>query len=160
MPYMAPSGLAWRCSIGPDKLFYRNHGAVLCETAPALADDSETQSASMIARYTSGHDNHYFGWDDAERDNARSLADKFEVRFTTLARRSVGWNYSYAGWYQRLLGLAEQGWIPVVLSDYNSVSFEQIPLDDLRPPELRTSNQEKPSLPLPPPGKLRQNYQG
>jgi hypothetical protein len=102
----------------------------------------------MIARYTTADDNHYFGWDDAEDDNARSLADKFLNRFSMLARRGEGWSYAYAGWYQRLLGLAERGWLPVVLSDYNSVSYEQIPLDDLRPTEWKTSNEEKPSLPL------------
>ena len=160
MPFMSPSGTSWRCWIGPDTVFYRNHGAILCETADTLADNNEMQSISMIARYTSGDDNHYFGWQDAERDNARSLADKFLDRFSKLARRGEGWSYAYAGWYQRLLGLADRGWLPVVLSDYNSVSYEQIPLDDLRPTEWQTSNEEKPSLQLPPPGKLRQNYAG
>ncbi len=109
MPFMSPSGTSWRCWIGPDKLFYRDHGAVLCQTAAALGDNGEMQSTSMIARYTSGNDNHYFGWDDAEHDNARSLADKFLERFRMLARSGEGWNYAYAGWYQRLLGLAERG---------------------------------------------------
>jgi hypothetical protein len=113
------------------------------------------QSTNMIARYTSGDDNHYFGWDDTEHDNARSLADKFLDRLRMLACRGKGWNYGYAGWYPRLLGVAQQGWLRVVLSDYNYVSYEQIPLDDFRPAEGQTSNEEKPSLPLPPPGKLR-----
>jgi hypothetical protein len=29
MPFMSPSGNAWRCWIGPDAFFYRNHGAYL-----------------------------------------------------------------------------------------------------------------------------------
>jgi hypothetical protein len=120
--------------------------------------NGEMQPTSMIARYTSGDDNHYFCWRDAEHDNARSLADKFLDRFSLLAFRGEGWSYAYAGWYQRLLGLAERGWLPVVLSDHNSVSYEQIPLQDIRPTEWKTSNEEKPSLPLPSPGKLRRNY--
>jgi hypothetical protein len=160
MPFMSPSGTSWRCWIGPDTLFYRNHGAIFGETAATLADNNELQSSSMIARYTSGDENHYFGWQDAENDSARSLAEKFLVRFSKLARCGEGWSYAYAGWYQRLLGLADRGWLPVVLSDYNSFSYEQIALDDCRPAEWRTSNEEKPSLPLPPAGKSRQNYSG
>ena len=29
MPFMSSSGHAWRCWIGPDTMFYRNHGAYL-----------------------------------------------------------------------------------------------------------------------------------
>jgi hypothetical protein len=29
MPFMSPSGLYWRCWIGPSEFFYRNHGAML-----------------------------------------------------------------------------------------------------------------------------------
>jgi hypothetical protein len=32
--------------------------------------------------------------------------------------------------------------------------------ENLRPAEWRTSKEEAPSLPLPPPGKLQQNYPG
>jgi hypothetical protein len=160
MPFMSPSGTYWRCWIGPDTLFYRNHGAILCQTTAAMADNSELQPTSMIARYTSGDDNHYFGWDDAKHDDARSLAHKFLDRFGMLVRDSAGWSYAYAGWYQRLLGLAERGWLPVVLSDYNAVTYKQIPLNDCRPTEWQSSNEKKPSLPLPPAGKLQQNYQG
>ena len=28
MPFMSPSGVHWRCLIGPVTLFYRNHGAI------------------------------------------------------------------------------------------------------------------------------------
>ena len=153
MPFMAPSGAAWRCWIGPETLFYRNHGAFLCDT-----DFHEMQSISLIARYTSGDENHYFGWQDAEHDDARSLADKFLVRFIKLAGQGEGWSYAYAGWYQRLLGLADRGWMPVVLSDDDISSYTRINLHDLRPPEWRTENEKKPSLPLPPVGKLQRNF--
>ena len=83
MPFMNSSGTAWRCSIGPDTLFYRNHGAYLCDTG-----FSDEQSISLSARYTSGEENHYFGWEDAENDEARVLAEKFLTRFTELAKRA------------------------------------------------------------------------
>ena len=147
MPFMSPSGNAWRCCIGPDTLFYRNHGAYLHDTG--LSD--EPQSTSLIARYTTGAD-HFFDWQDADHDDARTLADKFLARFTELARQGEGWSYAYAGWYQRLLGLAERGWMPVVIDD-DGCSTKKINLYDRRPAEWRTGNGKEPSLPLPPAGK-------
>lgn len=152
MPFMSPSGNHWRCLVGPDTLFYRNHGAYLRET-----NFDEIQSTSLIARYTTGEENHYFGWHDAENDDARSLADKFLARFTELASQGKGWNYVYAGWYQRLLGLAEQGWMPVVFSDDDTCSYKKINLYDLRPAEWRNYDEKKPSLPLPLAGKLQED---
>lgn len=150
MPFMSPSGNAWRCWIGPDTLFYRNHGAYLCDPGHS----EEVQSTSLSARYSTGAD-HYFDWQDADNDDARSLADKFLARFTELASRGEGWSYSYAGWYQRLLGLADRGWMPVVLSDDDTTSsYKKINLHDLRPAEWRAEDGKKPSLPLPPAGKL------
>lgn len=82
---MSPSGDHWRCGIGPDTLFYRDHGANLRD-----AGFSETQTESSSARYSSGDENRYFGWSDAEGADARSLADKFLDRFATLARKARG----------------------------------------------------------------------
>jgi hypothetical protein len=124
MPFMAPSGIHWRCWIGSVKFFYRNHGAILCEVMPS--SDDEVQERASIARYTSGQTNEYFGWKDAQTDDVRSLADKFLNRFRLVADSGQGWDYPYAGWYQRLLGLAEGGWLPVVLSDYSDVSYDRI----------------------------------
>jgi hypothetical protein len=154
MPFMSPSGNHWRCWIGPDTLFYRDHGAYLRDSG-----FSETQHESSSARYTSGDENRYFGWRDAENDDARLLANKFLERFARLAGEGEGWSYTYAGWYQRLLGLAERGWLPVVMSDDSTSSLKKINLSDLRPEEWRaTGGAKKPSLPLPPAGKLEQDY--
>src|SRR5271169_4742457 len=101
MPYMAPSGGYWRCTIAAADLFYRNHGAILKEFA---AFDDGNQASAGIARYSSGQDNHYFDWTDAEQDNTRSLAEKFMRRFQKLREQGQGSDYSYAGWYLRLLG--------------------------------------------------------
>jgi hypothetical protein len=114
----------------------------------------------MVAHYTSGQDNHCFGWTDAEQDNARSLADKFVKRFGRLADYCKGWDYPYAGWYLRLQGLAETGWLPVVPSEYHAVSYDHVPLHDLRPKEWRSDADETPILPLPPSGELQRDYNG
>jgi len=101
MPFMAPSGMHWRCWISSVILFYRNHGAILRDD-PALLN-YEVQADEVIARYTSGQGNHYFDWKDAEQDNARSVADKFSNRFRQIAASGLGWDYACAGWYQRFL---------------------------------------------------------
>jgi hypothetical protein len=137
------------------RLVYRNHGAVLKEFA--VFDDGNQASAD-IARYTSGQENHYFDWTDAAQDNARSLADKFMRRFQKLIEEGKGFDYSYAGWYLRLLGLAEAGWLPIVSTDYAPVVYDRIPLDDFRPEKEELEAREKPMLPLPPPGELKEDY--
>lgn len=149
---MSPSGNAWRCWIGPDTLFYRDHGAYLC----GAGGSEQAQSTSPTACYTTGAD-HYFDWQDADHDDARALGDKFLTGFTKLAGQGEGWSYAYAGWYQRLLGLAELGWLPVVIEDSNPFLRTMIPLQDVRPAEWWTENDQKPALPLPPAGKLQED---
>jgi hypothetical protein len=61
---------------------------------------------------------------------------------------------------QQLLGLAEAGWLPIVFSDYNSPLPDRVRLEDFRPKEWRAHEDEVPLLPLPPPGKLQQDYEG
>ena len=95
MPFMSSSGHAWRCWIGPDTLFYRNHGAYLRDTGYS-EEEQLTSLSAQRARYTTGAD-HYFDWQDADKDDARTLADKFLARFTELASRGEGWSYAYAG---------------------------------------------------------------
>ena len=155
MPYMAPSGGYWRCTIGAADLFYRNHGSLLREI---LDPDPGDQAAATVARYSTAQENHYFDWRDAEQDNARSLADKFMRRFQNLSEQGNGFDYSYAGWYLRLLGLAEAGWLPIVLADCAPVVYDRIPLSDFRPEKREVEAVETPMLPLPPPGELKQDY--
>jgi hypothetical protein len=49
------------------------------------------------------------------------------ARFRLVADGGQGWDYPYAGWYQRLLGLAEAGWFPVVFQEYCEVSMISYP---------------------------------
>jgi len=145
----------WRCTISLVDFFYRNHGAILENAALAF----QPQSTARVAHYSSGQENRYFGWDDSTQENARSLADKFVDRFCWLAERGRGWDYPYAGWYLHMYGLAEAGWLPVVLSDYADVTFDCVPLNDVRSRELnRDDDGEMPVLSMPPPGELQQDY--
>jgi hypothetical protein len=155
MPFMSPSGAYWRCSIASTKLFYRNHGALLCTL---VSSDGEVQGRATVASYSSGQASQYFGWSDAQKDDARSLAGRFLERFSELADSGRGWDHAYAGWFHRLLGLAEAGWLPVVLSDYSDISYDHIPLDDVRPKEWVSNDDVRANLPLPPPGELQQDH--
>jgi hypothetical protein len=60
--------------------------------------------------------------------------------------------------YLRLLGLAEAGSLPIVLADYAPVVYDRIPLSDFRPEKKEIETAEKPMLPLPPPGELKEDY--
>jgi hypothetical protein len=64
-------------------------------------------------------------------------------RVQTVADSGRGWDYHYAGWYQRLLGLAEAGWLPVVLRNYVEVVYDRTSLDDVRPREWQVPRGEK-----------------
>src|SRR5258708_8911055 len=95
MPFMSPSGSHWRCWIGPGKFFYRNHGAILGEET-AVGPDEEVQERATVARYTSGQENQYFGWKDAQRDDVRSLTDKFLAHIRFVADGGQGWDKTEA----------------------------------------------------------------
>jgi hypothetical protein len=49
------------------------------------------------AHYTTGQDNKYFGWEDAQKDTARQLASKFIDRFPAIARLGQGADLPYVG---------------------------------------------------------------
>jgi len=78
-----------------------------------LSDDER-----LVARYTSGQENEYFGWVDAIHDNVRQLATKFTERFSAIVDASRGDDWEYAGWYVRMLGYAERELFPVSYADW------------------------------------------
>jgi hypothetical protein len=163
MPYMAPSGCHWRCEIAPATIFYRNHGAILWDpwVYHSGVDATPREGMGISAKYTSGSaaDGTYFGWDDAAADDARTLAAKFIERFPKIAEDGRGWDYAYAGWFQRLLGLAERGFLPIVFWDAPDIPYDRITLSDVRPPEwAATDPAREESIPLPPGGELAQDH--
>ena len=105
VPGISPSGMHWRCSVTHVGNIQRMHGAMMCDF-----DDA--------AHYTTGQDNTYFGWEDAQKDAARKLASKFLDRFLTIAQLGQGADWPYAGWYVQMLGLAERGVLPVAYADW------------------------------------------
>lgn len=107
MPGMSASGVYWRCTITPKQNILRTHGA--------MARDFDADAV----HYSSGQENQYFGWSDAMQDTARQLATRFLARFPAIADKGKGRDWEYAGWYVEMLGLAEQGSLPVAYADWS-----------------------------------------
>jgi hypothetical protein len=105
---MSSSGFYWRCLLVPFR-------SVLYESGkPTVIADHEVEEAKHSSADLG---NLYFGWDDAQYDNARDLAEKIKRRFPKLLEKSHRPNYRYAGWFTEMLGLAEQGNLPVMFDD-------------------------------------------
>ena len=77
---------------------------------------------ALVASYTSGQENDYFGWTDARSATARQLAQLFAQRFAQIVERSAGEDWFYAGWYVQILGVAESGFRPIAYSDWDDPS--------------------------------------
>jgi len=134
-PGMAGSGGAWRCNITPASNIKYEHGALL-----ASWDDR------LLAKYTSANENRYFGWEDATRDTARQLADKFEDRFPQIVKLATGQDWPYVGWFVQMLGLADKAEFPVAYADWYS---------EPDPNQLPTTKGFDSGLPMPPAGEAK-----
>ncbi|QDU41269.1 hypothetical protein Mal4_56350 [Maioricimonas rarisocia] len=132
-PGMSASGGSWRCSVTHRGNTLRSHGAML-------------RDWDLAAHYSSRQENEYFGWRDARQDTVQQLADRFVERFPQIVSLGRGEDWSYAGWYTRMLGYAEQGRFPVAYADW---------WDRPDPRFLPLSDGES-DLPLPPPGEAEE----
>lgn len=129
-PGMSASGCHWRCAVTTRANIRRDNGAMLVDhDAPA-------------AQYTTGQEDAYFGWTDAQEDDAPELARKFAVRLPQVVDGAVGDDWAYAGWYARMLGYAERGLFPVAYADW---------WEPPNPRFLPLWGHES-DLPMPPPG--------
>jgi hypothetical protein len=97
LPMLSPSGCYWRGVI----TFAEN---VAPDGYRILREEDD-----LVARYTSGQDNEYFGWKDASQSSARELAALFLARFPGICRKGEGLDWAYAGWLTDVLGYAELG---------------------------------------------------
>jgi hypothetical protein len=71
-----------------------------------------------IVSYSAGDDDQFFGWTDASGKSARQLALMFVQRFPALAKTGIGRDRMYVGWFQEMLGAAENGRLPIFFADY------------------------------------------
>lgn len=70
-------------------------------------------NVEQTIKYTPQGDDTYFGWKDSAKDTAQQLAAKFLSRNPDIARGGATEDWAYAGWLCSILGLAEQGQLPV-----------------------------------------------
>jgi len=133
VPGMSASGAYWRVTILPKARVLRRHGA--------MSHDWTWGGPEPF--YTSGQEQKYFGWEDAQDDLPEALADKFLERFPEIADASRGSDWEYAGWYLEMLSKAQLGELPVAYADW---------YDEPDPQWLPTTNGFQSGLPMPPPG--------
>ncbi len=128
VPGLSPSGCYWRCSITPVTNILKTCGKTMREY------DKD------VARYTTGAQNKYFDWEDAQKDTARQLAVKFIERFPDIVQKGFGRDWEYVGWYIEMLGFAERGHLPIAYADWYGEKPSYLAKDGER------------ELPFPPPG--------
>ena len=101
MPFMNPLG--FRLAIAPKFHFSACGGVIISEI---------NLMGPSVAITAAGN---YFGWVDAENDDARALAVKFIDRFPNIANQGKERDWEYAGWLAELVGFLEQGdWVPTI----------------------------------------------
>jgi len=140
MPYEAP--LSWRCEIAPANRFSKSN--------PAYAPYNERASlGDEVTTYSAASGNQFFSWTDAEKDNARGLAEKFIERFPLTSAAGMGRDWCYAGWLAELVGYLERGaLLPIVFTEFSEIPPEELralPIHDLENPGALTM-----TFPLPP----------
>jgi hypothetical protein len=109
-PYMAPSGMYWRCRFVPKQATMRRHGA---DAAGDLADKITYSSSAAFA---------YFDWGDCARPNPIDLADRFVAAFPEVIAASRGADAGYALWFRSMLELTEPLGLVYAFSDFEDAT--------------------------------------
>lgn len=115
-PGLSADGHDWECAITHSKNFDRANGATL----------SVDPFDGHIAYYTTRESNQYFGWNDAQMDNSRELAERFLQRFPKILSLGNGRDWPYSGWYVSVLGVAETGSLPIAYGDAEIASRKDV----------------------------------
>jgi hypothetical protein len=130
---------SWRCAITSADNIRPLNGAMVTR------DDDD-----LVARYLAPTGSQYFGWSDASGATARDLARLFLERFPDICSRGLGRDWSYAGWFVEVLGVAEGGRFPVAYTKSDGLTLG----GEDRPSSLVTtsiaSSLEPVELPPPP----------
>ena len=133
LPYMAPSGLYWRCAIGPAALFSVEHGATVSESA----------RHEDLVSYSSGQEACYFEWGDCTDSSTEQLADLFEQSFSDMLAQSRDADPDYVNWFADMLKQTEPGGLVYAFADW-----------DCDENVLHVIGKcERETIPLPPPGR-------
>jgi hypothetical protein len=131
-PALSPSGMAWRCPVGPSSAARPGHGAI-------VRDD--LYDSSLVALYSSASGSDYFGIEGGKL-SPRALGRSFMKRYPTIAEASLDSDWEYAGWFQEMLRLTRPRLFPYAVADW------ELPRDHL--PTTAVGVQEQILVPLPP----------
>lgn len=131
---LSPSGMHWRCSVGPSCVARAGKGAL-------IAWDS--YKSPLIAHYTSAAGTEYFGV-EGDGFTAPQLADAFSARYPETLARAAKEDPAYVDWFASLLELTTPDLLPFALADFD------IPKDRLSYVTTGTWTDDV-FLPLPPP---------
>lgn len=113
-PAKAASGDVWRCGVTSVDNVRENGWEPI-------------EAGERIAYYASTQENRYFGWADAPGKSARFLAMMFLERFPEIARRGIGRDHAYVGWFVEVLGGAENGRLPIPACNENTLDWAKVP---------------------------------
>ena len=107
VPGLSASGMYYRASITFAQNVRANHGALAVD-AKQCAMHSSSQSAKI------------FGWDDATKADASTLADFFVARFPIIASRGLATDPPYVAWFRdEVLPAVRQGAAPIAYADFD-----------------------------------------
>lgn len=128
IPQEAPNGNHWRCHI--------THAANVLPDGYSLID-FDHQGRGIVAHYSTGQGNEFFGWRDATRLSARELAALFLRRFPAIANNGRGRDWLYAGWLTDFLGNIENAESAGLLSFTADYPLDPKAIDPWMPPPPR-----------------------
>lgn len=109
LPYIAPSGIAWRCAIAPAALFSED----------GLRLDESGEFGVTTVTYTSASVAEYFNWSDAKYETPSGLARQFIKRFPQVVAPAKGSDWTYVGWFIEMLGLTYPSRFPYAFADWD-----------------------------------------
>ncbi|HEV2360631.1 MAG TPA: hypothetical protein VGS21_02905 [Acidimicrobiales bacterium] len=105
---LSPSGLFWRCNVGPSSVAKRDNGGRI---------EHGYFDTPLVAIYTSGNGSRYYGYDGTLMTSAE-LADAFARSHSAIMRAAHGEDPAYVAWYRRMLELTEPNRFPYASADF------------------------------------------
>ena len=139
LPYMAPSGTSWRCTIGPAGLF--------SEDGLELNESGEFGVTTVT--YTSASVTEYFNWTNAQYETPSGLARLFIERFPQIVTAAKGSDWTYVGWYIEMLGLTYSNHFPYAFADWDGPEERKNNPSSWRTITIGESNGVKVRVPVP-----------
>lgn len=110
-PTLEEDPFGWNCHLVLSRSMDPGHGAF-----------SQVEMGSSLPYFSSGDDGQYL-WSDRPGSTARALADQLEQgSLSSWLEGALVDDFAYAGWYAKMLGMAERGYLPAAMTNGELVS--------------------------------------